>query len=271
MELKTTTEAGLKVLFTRVTEAFDSVLEFCNKMVEETKNALLDGNAEVDVDEPGNKVFEEGSEVADFPICGEKVVRRFRVVMDSFADSITAIDIFCVGDDLIIFDVEFPKTPLALFDVTMLVNFKLVTTGEAVKDERRTSVDGTFGCKGAELGKFLLTVDMLVITELDQSKAGLDERNKGVDNISVELLNGLVARELVLVTRVGIVGTIMLVTIGTILVVGCISVVAVLSRTLVLFIASNPEDRFFTTVDSKRELEIGDNEARLLTIFIELV
>jgi len=98
------------VLFTRVTEAFDSVLEFCNKMVEETKNALLDGNAEVDVDEPGNKVFEEGSEAADFPICVEKVVRRFGVAMDSidsFADSITAIDIF---DDLIIFDVEFPKT-----------------------------------------------------------------------------------------------------------------------------------------------------------------
>ena len=116
---------------------------------------------------------------------------------------------------------------------------------------------------------FLLTVDMLVITELDQSKAGLDERNKGLDNISVELLNGQVARELVLVTRVGIVGTIMLVTIGT--VVGWISVVAVLSRTLVLFIASIPEDRFFTTVDSNRELEIGDNEARLLTIFIELV
>ena len=112
---------------------------------------------------------------------------------------------------------------------------------------------------------------MLVITELDQSKARLDERNKGLVNISVELLNGQVARELVLVTRVGIVGTIMLVTIGTILVVGCISVVAVLSRTLVLFIASIPEDRFFTTVDSKRELEIGDNEARLLTIFIELV
>lgn len=101
------------MLFTRVTEAFDSLLEFCNKLVEETKNALLDGNAEVDVDEPGSKVFEEGSEVADFPICGEKVVRRFRVVMDSidsFADSITVIDIFCVGDDLIIFDVEFPKT-----------------------------------------------------------------------------------------------------------------------------------------------------------------
>lgn len=259
------------MLFTRVTEAFDSLLEFCNKLVEETKNALLDGNAEVDVDEPGSKVFEEGSEVADFPICGEKVVRRFRVVMDSidsFADSITVIDIFCVGDDLIIFDVEFPKTPLALFDVTMLVNFKLVTTGEAVKDEWRTSVDETFGCK-AELVKFLLTVDMLVITELDQSKAGLDERNKGLDNISVELLNGQVARELVLVTRVGIVGTIMLVTIGT--VVGWISVVAVLSRTLVLFIASIPEDRFFTTVDSNRELEIGDNEARLLTIFFELV
>lgn len=259
------------MLFTRVTEAFDSLLEFCNNLVEETKNALLDGNAEVVVDEPGSKVFEEGSEVADFPICGEKVVRPFRVVMDSidsFADSITAIDIFCVGDDLIIFDVEFPKTPLALFDVTMLVNFKLVTTGEAVKDEWRTSVDETFGCK-AELVKFLLTVDMLVITELDQSKAGLDERNKGLDNISVELLNGQVARELVLVTRVGIVGTIMLVTIGT--VVGWISVVAVLSRTLVLFIASIPEDRFFTTVDSKRELEIGDNEARLLTIFIELV
>lgn len=260
------------MLFTRVTEAFDSLLEFCNNLVEETKNALLDGNAEVVVDEPGSKVFEEGSEVADFPICGEKVVRRFRVVMDSidsFADSITAIDIFCVGDDLIIFDVEFPKTPLALFDVTMLVNFKLVTTGEAVKDGWRTSVDGTFGCKRAELVKFLLTVAMLVITELDQSKAGLDERNKGLDNISAELLNGQVARELVLVTRVGIVGTIMLVTIGT--VVGWISVVAVLSRTLVLFIASIPEDRFFTTVDSKRELEIGDNEARLLTIFIELV
>ena len=152
-----------------------------------------------------------------------------------------------------------------------LVNFKLVTTGEAVKGERRTSVDGTFGCKGAELVMFLLTVDMLVITELDQSKAGLDERNKGLDNISAELLNGQVARELVLVMRVGIVGTIMLVTIGTILVVGWISVVAVLSRTLVLFIASIPEDRFFTTVDSNRELEIGDNEARLLTIFIELV
>jgi len=243
VELKTTREPGLKVLFTRVT----AVLEFCNKMVEETKNALLDGNAEVDVDEPGNKVFEEGSEAADFPICVEKVVRRFRVAMDSidsFADCITAIDklpqvleetveltsasellrtgetdangnvkvvllstsnvrevigvrelaevtrnvspavvligdnaevVFSVGDDLIIFNVEFPKTPLALFDVTMLVNFKLVTTGEAVKDERRTSVDGTFGCKGAVLVKFLLTVDMLVITELDQSKAGLDE------------------------------------------------------------------------------------------------
>ena len=129
-------------------------------------------------------------------------------------------------------------------------------------------MDGTFGCKGAELVKFLLTVDMLVITELDQSKAGLDERNKELDNITVELLNGQVARELVLVTRVGIVETIMLVTIGTILVVGCRSVVAVLSRTLV---ASIPEDRFFTTVDSKKKLEIGDNEARLLTIFIELV
>lgn len=125
-------------------------------------------------------------------------------------------------------------------------------------------MDGTFGCKGAELVKFLMTVDMLVITELDQRKAGLDERNKGLDNIAEELLNGQVA-------RVGIVGTIMLDTIGTILVVGCISVVAVLSRTLVLFIASIPEDRFFTTVDSKREIEIGDNEARLLTIFIELV
>ena len=132
-------------------------------------------------------------------------------------------------------------------------------------------MDATFGCKGAELVKFLLTVDMLVITELDQSKAGLDERNKGLDNITVELLNGQVARELVLVTRVGIVETIMLVTIGTILVVGCRSVVAVLSRTLVLLIASIPEDRFFTRVDSKKKLEIGDNEARLLTIFIELV
>lgn len=196
------------MLFTRVTEAFDSLLEFCNKMVEETKNALLDGNAEVDLDEPGNKVFEEGSEVADFPICGEKVVRRFRVAVDSidsFADCITAIDklplvlegtveltsasellrtgemdangdvkvvllstsnvgevigvrelaevtrnvspavvligdnaevVFSVGVNLIIFDDEFPKTPLALVDVTMLVNFKLVITGEAVKDER---------------------------------------------------------------------------------------------------------------------------------------
>lgn len=55
------------------------------------------------------------------------------------------------------------------------------------------------------------------------------------------------------------------------MVVGGLSVGAVLFRTLVLSIASIPEDRFFTTVDSKRELEIGDNEARLLTIFIELV
>ena len=83
------------MLFTRVTEAFDSVLEFRSKMVEETNNDLLVGNAEVDDDEPGNNVFEEGSEVADFPICGEKVVRRSRVAIDSidsFADCITALD-----------------------------------------------------------------------------------------------------------------------------------------------------------------------------------
>lgn len=45
-------------------------------------------------------------------------------------------------------------------------------------------MDETFGCK-AELVKFSPTVDMLVITEPDPSKAGLDELNKGLDNITV--------------------------------------------------------------------------------------
>lgn len=112
---------------------------------------------------------------------------------------------------------------------------------------------------------------MLVITEPDQSKAGLDELNIGLDNITVELLNGQAARELVLVTMLVIIGTTLLVIIGTILVVGGISVDAVLFRTLVLSIASIPEDTFFTAVDSKRELEFGDNEDGLFTMIIELV
>lgn len=87
------------------------------------------------------------------------------------------------GDnDLLISDVEFTRTKLALTDVSMLLKFKLVTMGEAVKDETATAVDEILGCM-EELVRFSTTTDAVA----DSGKVGLDNQKKELDNIVVEL------------------------------------------------------------------------------------
>ena len=79
------------------------------------------------------------------------------------------------------------------------MKFKLVTTGEAVKDDRTTAVDVTFGCKEG-LVKFVTTVETFTFTMLDDDKTELVGSNTELDNIATEPLNDGVTKELELVT-----------------------------------------------------------------------
>ena len=184
--------------------------------------------------------------------------------------------------------------------VSYLEKFKLVTTGEAVNDDRITVVDERFGCK-EELVKFLMTVDTFTVTELDDDTTVLDGINEELGNTLLEVFSDGETKELVLMAILLTVGTpvlnkeIILLSVGAILPDDVsVNVTDDLFREVVLFswgvnvitgelvrrlLKSSDNDAFPTTVvfgiitkledeSMEKELEniVDEFEARLLVL-----
>lgn len=70
------------LLSTTEAEASNKLLESRNKMVDEGKICLLNGDAATDGEAVGKDVLELGTKVEDFAAGVEKNVKSFRVVME---------------------------------------------------------------------------------------------------------------------------------------------------------------------------------------------